>query len=196
LASEGVVDAFGHITVRHPHDPKRYLMAWARAPELIEADDIMEFSLDGTPTRPGKGSPYLERFIHSGIFEIRADVQSVVHNHSQTVIPFSITGEKLRPVMHNCASIGNNVPVWDSRKSFGDTNMLVANLDMGRDLAASVAGNTTALMRGHGAVVAGKSIREAVFTSVYLQVNADLQFKAKMLGAIEFLSTGEVDKIN
>ncbi len=195
LAREGVVDSFGHISVRHPERADRYLLSRARAPDCIEANDIMEFALDGTPVEARERKPYLERFIHGAVYEARPEVHSVVHNHSPSVIPFGVTATKLKPLLHLCASIGHEVPVWDSQTHFGDTSLLVENMAMGRDLAALLGGRRTALMRGHGAVVAGRSIREAVFISVYLEVNSRLQMQAMAMGEIKFLTAGEVDTI-
>jgi ribulose-5-phosphate 4-epimerase/fuculose-1-phosphate aldolase len=192
LAREGVVDAFGHVSIRHPDRPDRYLLSRARAPECIEADDLIEFTLEGAPIEAGGRKPYAERFIHGALYEARPDVHAVVHHHSPSVIPFGITGVQLRPVMHMCASMGVDVPTWDSRTSFGVTNLLVTNMAMARDLARALADRAVVLMRGHGAVVAGRSLREVVFNSVYLELNADLQMKAAQLGEITFLSDGEV----
>lgn len=196
LAAEGVLDSFGHVSLRSPDNPDRYLLSRARAPECIEVEDIMEFDVvDGTPIDPKGRKPYAERFIHGSIYEARPDVLAVVHNHSPSVIPFSVTGQKLRPIMHMCASMGTEMPIWDSRTEFGDTNLLVTNVAMGRDLAVALGDRRAALMRGHGCVVVGGSLREVVFASVYLELNADLQMKAKSLGEITFLSDGEVDEI-
>jgi ribulose-5-phosphate 4-epimerase/fuculose-1-phosphate aldolase len=195
LAREGVVDAFGHASIRHPDRPDRYVLSRARAPECIDAADLMEFSLDGTPIDAAGRQPYAERHIHGAIYEQRPEVRAVVHNHSPAVIPFGITGVPLRPVMHMCASMGTVVPVWDSRSRFGDTNLLVTTLPMARDLAVTLADRPVALMRGHGCVVAGPSLRDVVFNAIYLQLNAELQLKASSLGAITFLSDGEVEAI-
>ena len=195
LAHEGVVDAFGHVSIRHPERPDRYFMSRSRAPELVTVDDLMEFELDGTPVDARGRSPYSERFIHGAIYEKRKDVTSVIHNHSHEIIPYGITPVKLRPVLHVGAAIGDEVPVWDIRKKFGDTNMLVVNMDQGRDLAATLGANRVALMRGHGCAVAGKNLREAVFTAVYLQVNAKLQTQALNLSdEVQYLSPGELAK--
>lgn len=195
LAREGVVDSFGHISARHPDNPQHFLLSRARAPDCIEADDIMEFTLDGTATDARGRAPYLERFIHGAIFEARPDVHAVVHNHSQSVIPFGVTGHKLRPLLHVCGNIGHEVPIWDSHDKFGDTTLLVENMEMGRDLARAVGAGPTVLMRGHGATVAGPNVRHVVFVSVYLEVNARLQMQAMAMGDIKFLTRGEVDKI-
>lgn len=195
LAREGVVDSFGHVSIRHPEHPDRYLLSRARAPECIEAGDLMEFTLDGTPIAPGGRKPYAERFIHGAVYEARPEVRAVVHNHSPSVIPFGITATPLRPVMHMCASMGTHVPLWDSRTRFGDTNLLVTGMEMARDLAAALGQRSVALMRGHGCVVAGESLREVVFNSVYLELNANLQMKAGSLGEITFLSDGEVEAV-
>ena len=195
LAEEGVVDSFGHISIRHPENPDRYLLSRSRAPECIEVNDIMEFTLEGEPVDPQGRSPYAERAIHGSVYEARPEINSVVHNHSPNVIPFGVTGTRLKPMLHMAAGMGATVPIWDSRTSFGDTTLLVRTMEMGRDLAARIGDNRAALMRGHGCVVLGRSVREAVFTSVYVEVNAKLQFKAAMLGEITFLSEGEINAI-
>ncbi len=196
LAAEGIVDAFGHVSARHPDDAGRFLLSRARSPELVEPGDIMEFTLDGAATDRVPGKPYLERFIHAALYQTRSDIQSVVHSHSRGPIPFGLTGEKLRPVVHSCATLGAEVPVWDAETSFGDTDLLVSNMSMGMDMARAVGAGNCVLMRGHGSTVVGKSIREAVYTAVYLEVNAELQWKASFLGKATFLSPGEIQKIN
>lgn len=193
LAREGVVDALGHISVRHPENPDRYLLSCSRAPGLVTPGDIMTYELDGTEVGEPTGKPYLERYIHGALYEQRPDVQAVVHNHAHDVIPFGVTGCELRPVLHVAAVIGERVPVWDIRDNFGDTGLLVTNMEQARDLAGSVAGGSTALMRGHGAVIAGASIEEAVITSVNLMVNARLLQNAQALGDVTYLSPGEVE---
>jgi ribulose-5-phosphate 4-epimerase/fuculose-1-phosphate aldolase len=195
LAREGVVDSFGHISVRHPDNLQHFLLSRARAPDLIEKNDIMEFTLDGTPVDAKGRNPYLERFIHGGLYEARADVSSVVHNHSESVIPFGASTRKLKPIFHMGASIGHEVPVWDIHDHFGDTALLVENVDMGRDLAKLMDKGPTALMRGHGATVVGRNIRHAVYVSVYLEVNARLTQNAMQLGEVKFLTKGEVDNV-
>src|SRR5450432_3617753 len=164
LAAEKVCDAFGHVSMRHPDDLSIFLLSRGRAPELIQASDIMQFTLDGQ-TISGKGKPYLERFIHGAIYEARPEVQAIVHSHSYSVVPFSVIGEPLRPIMHVCATIGADVPVWDPQDKFGDTDLLVADIDQGRDLARALGGRTSILMRGHGSTVAGGSLREAVYAA-------------------------------
>ena len=195
LAREGVVDSFGHASIRHPGNPGRYLMSRARAPECIELEDLMEFALDGTPVDAGGRKGYSERFIHGAVYDARPEVHAVVHHHSPSVIPFGVTGTRLRPLLHMCASMGTDIPTWDSRTRFGDTNLLVTNMEMARDLVTTLGSRPVALMRGHGCVIAGGSLREVVFNAVYLELNADLQMKAHALGSITFLSDGEVQAI-
>jgi ribulose-5-phosphate 4-epimerase/fuculose-1-phosphate aldolase len=195
LAREGVVDSFGHVSIRSPENPNRYLMSRARAPECIEVDDLMEFTLDGAAVDARGRAGYSERFIHGAVYEGRPEVRAVVHHHSSSIIPFTVTGTALRPLLHMCASMGSDIPTWDSRTVFGDTNLLVTNMEMGRDLVAALGSRPVALMRGHGCVIAGGSLREVVFNAVYLEVNADLQLKAHALGPITFLSDGEVEAI-
>src|SRR5438046_7927152 len=153
LAREGVVDSFGHVSARHPDNPQRYLLSRSRAPDCIESGDIMEFTLDGTPVDPRGRAPYLERFIHGALYEARPDIMSVVHNHSESVIPFGVTGKKVKPIFHMGASIGYDVPVWDSHDRFGDTALLVETMDMGRELAKRFGAGATALTRGPGATM-------------------------------------------
>jgi HCOMODA/2-hydroxy-3-carboxy-muconic semialdehyde decarboxylase len=183
LASEGVVDAFGHVSVRDPRDPSRYVMAWARSPALIEYADLLEFEQDGTPINARGRRPYGERMIHGAMYENRSDVNAVVHHHAYSVIPYSVTETELVPLTHTAAVIGARVPVWDSAEKFGDTDTLVRTMEMGRDLAARLGGNTCVLMRGHGAVVVGESVKEAVISAIYLEINARILTQALALSA-------------
>ena len=193
LANEGVVDAFGHVSVRDPRNRERFWLSRSRSPALVELDDLMEFSLDGAPIDTRGRTPYGERVIHAAVYAARADVQSVVHNHAYGVLPFTITDEPLRPVVHTASVIGAVVPVWDIRTKFGGTDMLVRSIEQGRDLAATLADNTCALVRGHGAVVVGASIERAVLTAIYLQVNAGVLLQALQLGGEpEALSAEEI----
>jgi len=196
LAREGVVDAFGHISVRHPDRPDRFLLSRSRSPELVAPGDIMEFTLDGEPTDAQGRAPYLERYIHGSVFKLRPDVQSVVHNHSYTVIPFGVSkAAQLRPIFHSAARIGSNIPVWDIREKFGATNMLVTDVAKGDHLAERLADNRVVLMRGHGCTVIGDSILDAVLNSIYLQVNAKLQMDAMALGDVTYMHEDEIKVI-
>jgi len=198
LAKEDVVDAYGHISVRNPDNPKHFFISRSLAPELIEQDDIVELDLSGQPVRDEKRSLYLERFIHAAIYEMRPDVNSVVHAHAEDILPFGIAkATPLKPVIHSGSFIGKDVPVWDIAEKFGDTNVLVTNMDQGRDLAKCLGGNGVALMRGHGFASAARSIIEVVRMSVYLPRNARALMRAKMLGGeIKYLSQGEIDARN
>lgn len=194
LANEGVVDAFGHISARHPDRPDRYLLSCSRSPALVSADDLMEFDLAsnviGTDTR----SPYLERFIHGAIYAARPDVHAVVHSHAHALIPFGVTRTPIRPLIHVAGAIGATVPLWDIADRFGDSSLLVTNNEVARDLADTLGRSTVALMRGHGGVVTGSSVRNAVLTSIYLSVNASLDLQSRALGEVKYLSAGEVEK--
>src|SRR6476660_8710341 len=161
LAREEVVDAYGHVSVRHPDNPNHFLIARSLAPELVGPEDIVELDLDGQPVRPEDRSLYLERFIHAAIFAARPDVMAVVHAHAKDTLPFSIAAAtKLRPVIHAGSFIGAEVPVWDIADRFGDTNLLVTNLEQARDLAMCLGPNHVALMRGHGFASAARSLIE------------------------------------
>lgn len=195
LASEGVVDAYGHVSVRHPGDKGRFLLSRSRAPDLVSPDDLMEFGLDGEVVdKSDKRQPYAERYIHSAIYEARPEIMAVVHNHSQAIVPFSVTKTPLKPLIHVAGAMGADIPVWDIRDKFGDTNLLVANAEQGHDLARTLGANTTVLMRGHGCTVASDTLKKVVITAVYVQVNAKLQLEAMGLGEINFLTPGETRK--
>lgn len=194
LAKEEVADAYGHVSVRHPENPRSFLIARSLAPELVTAEDIVELDLEGNPIRGDDRPLYLERFIHGAIYEARADVTAVVHAHAEAVLPFGIAnGTKLRPVIHSGSFIGAHVPVWDIADHFGDTNLLVSNMAQGRDLAQTLAAHNVALMRGHGFAAASRSLIEVVRMSVYLPRNARALLSARLVGGdIRYLSEGEI----
>jgi ribulose-5-phosphate 4-epimerase/fuculose-1-phosphate aldolase len=193
LSNEGVVDAYGHVTIRHPDNPERFFMSRSRSPGLVTRDDILEFTLECEPIDQKGRRMYSERPIHGAVYQARDEINAVVHNHSYDVIPFSVTNTPIRPMIHTAAGIGMEIPIWDIRTKFGDTNMLVTTMEQGRDLAAALGGNSAALMRGHGCVVAQQTLKHVVVTSIYLQVNARLQLQATNLGEINFLTQGEYD---
>lgn len=192
LAHEEVVDAFGHISIRDPANPEQYLLSRARAPELIEADDIVTFAQTGEGIDIGDRRPYSERMIHGAIYEARPDVNVVIHNHSYEVIPFAVTDVPMRPVTHTCAPIGADIPVWDMRDKFGETNHLVVTMEQGRDLAGTLGDRSIALMKRHGCVVAGATVQEAVMKAIYLQVNARLQLQSMQIGTPDYLTDVEI----
>ena len=194
LAAQGVVDAYGHVSVRHPLRGDRYLLARSCSPELVEAKDILEFTLDGRPPAENGPAPYVERFIHGAVYEARSEIQAVVHSHAVEVLPFTISRVPLRPVIHVASDMGGHVPVWDIRERFGDTTLLVSDLEQGRDLVRSLGQGGAVLMRGHGFTVAGRTIFEAVKTAVYLPQNAQVLKEALLLGGeVKVLSPGEIE---
>jgi ribulose-5-phosphate 4-epimerase/fuculose-1-phosphate aldolase len=183
LVDQGVLDGYGHVSVRHHAAPDRYLMSRSIAPELVTTADIMEYDLDSRPVDPRGRATYLERFIHGEIYRARPDVRAVVHSHSPSVIPFGVTGAPLRPLYHMSAFLAGGVPVFDIRQASGAmTDMLVRDAALGQALARALGGAPVALMRGHGAVVVGAGLPVAVFRSVYTEVNARLQAQAMALG--------------
>ena len=198
LAKEEVVDAYGHVSVRHPDHPDRFFIARSLAPDLVGPEDIVELGLDGQPVGGDGRQLYLERFIHAAIFEARPDVMAVVHAHAEDTLPFGIaSATRLRPVIHAGSFIGTEVPVWDIADEFGDTNVLVTNIAQGRDLAKCMGANSVALMRGHGFSSAARSLIEVVRLSVYLPRNARALMRSKQLGGeIKYLSQGEIDARN
>jgi HCOMODA/2-hydroxy-3-carboxy-muconic semialdehyde decarboxylase len=200
LAEFGVLDGFGHVSARDPNNPNHFLMSRSLAPALVTADDIMAFDLDGNAVDPRGRSVFLERFIHSEIYKARPDVMSVVHTHSPGVIPFSVTQVPLRPIYHNAAFLAAGTPVWDIRKAFGETDMLVRDGARGKSLAEALGDKPVVLMRGHGDVTVGPSVKMAVFRAYYTDVNARLQSQALALGGeVNYLTPGEgakADAIN
>ncbi|HEV2302768.1 MAG TPA: class II aldolase/adducin family protein [Stellaceae bacterium] len=196
LANEGVLDAFGHVSVRSAPGADRFLLARSMAPALVAAADIIEFGLDGEPVGPDRRTPYLERFIHSEIYRASPSVDAVVHSHSPSVIPFGATAVPLRPIWHMSAFLGPRVPVFEIRDTAGAaTDLLITDAALGAALAQKLGGHAVALMRGHGNVVVADSIKAVVFRAVYTEVNAKLVAQALQLGAgrVEFLSEGEAE---
>ena len=192
LVNEGVLDGFGHISVRHPNKPDRFFIARSMAPALVEAQDIVEVDLDGNVHDPQGRRTYVERFIHSAIYNARPDVMSVVHSHSPAVIPFGVTGARLRPICHMSGFLGAVTPVYDIRHSAGEsTDLLISNQALGESLATVLGQSNVALMRGHGSVTVGNAIQQAVFRAIYTESNARLQSEASRLGEINFLTEAE-----
>jgi ribulose-5-phosphate 4-epimerase/fuculose-1-phosphate aldolase len=193
LFREGVVDAFGHISVRHDKRPDHFLLARNMAPALVTADDIVEFDLDGNPVNAKGRTVYLERFIHAEVFRARPDVMAVVHSHSPSVVPFSISRKaKLLPVCHMSGFLGMCTPVFEIRDHAGDSSdLLITNSKLGAALAKTLGACDCALMRGHGSTVVGSNIPEVVFRAVYTEQNARLQSEAMSMGDFTPLSEGE-----
>jgi len=195
LYNEDIVDGFGHISARDPRDQERFLLSRARAPGLVVAADIMVFGMDGEPVK-GDGRPiYSERFIHSEIYKTRPDVNSVVHTHSPTVVPFSVTSEPLRPI--RAGFFYPEVPVFDTRDAAGWTDLLISNRELGRALAEKLGNNSVVLLRGHGNAVVGPDVRVAVYRAIYTEANAKLLLQAKLLGGpIKYLAPEEAAIMN
>ena len=196
LAEHGVIDAYGHVSVRDERDPNRYIMAKSLAPELVTEADMITYDLDSKPLDDGGRESVRERFIHGEIYKTRPEVTSVVHNHSHSVIPFSVTGVPMRPIFHMAAFVGLGVPVFEIREVEKGTNPLVVNNRLGAALAGVLGGHPAALMRGHGAVVTGENIARAVGRSIYLDISAQMQMQAITLagpgGQITYIDDAEV----
>jgi len=182
LAREGVLDGYGHVSLRHPGNPQHFFLSRSRSPELVTVEDIMELTLDGETVGNDDRPSYLERFIHGSIYKARPDIVSVVHSHQEDVVPYSISSVPLQPVWHQACSMGQHVPVWDIHDKFGDTNLLVTSVAQGDDLAATLGRDKVALMRGHGFAAAGNHLQEAVSMSIYLPKNARILTTATLLG--------------
>jgi ribulose-5-phosphate 4-epimerase/fuculose-1-phosphate aldolase len=191
IAHEGVLDGFGHVSMRHPEHPDRYLLSRSRSPELVEPADLLEFTLDSEPVGGPKVEMYGERVIHGCSYQARPDVHAVCHHHSPSILPFCVTGVALEPVFHMGPVMGQVVPFWDSRDEFGHTDLLVVKPEEGRSLARALGPHWMVLMRRHGATLAGRSIRELVFRTIYSHANAEIQLRSMMIGTVGALSAEE-----
>lgn len=191
LYDQGIVDGLGHVSVRHPDDPALFLLAANRAPGLVRSTDIVCYRLDGSALDPDAPRPYLERFIHGEIYRARADVSSVVHSHSMSVIPFACTQQPLRPMFHMAGFLHEGSAHFEIRDAGGDTDMLISSPYLGQALARSLGGHSCVLMRGHGSTVVGSHLHQAVFRAVYAEANARLQLSAQSLGPATYLNPRE-----
>jgi HCOMODA/2-hydroxy-3-carboxy-muconic semialdehyde decarboxylase len=192
LVNQGVLDGFGHISVRDPANPQRFFIARSMAPALVQADDILACDLDSNVIDERGRKTYLERFIHGEIFKLRPDVNAVIHSHSPSVIPFGVTGARLRPICHMSGFLGATTPVFEIRHAAGeDSDLLVRSHALGRALAEVLGPNPVALMRGHGSVAVGSSIKQVVYRAIYTESNARLQAMSMPLGEISYLTDGE-----
>lgn len=192
LAHEGVLDAFGHVSSRHPSNPERYLLSRSRSPLLIEPDDILEFTLDSELVRPSKALLYAERVIHGCIYQARRDVIAVCHHHAPAVMPFCIAGKPIIPVFHLGAAMGEEAPFWDQYDEFGATNLLVVKPEEGRSLARTLGQHSAVLMNRHGATVVGANLKELVARAIFMCQNAEYQLRALALGTPRPLHRGEI----
>ena len=190
----GVVDGFGHVSVRHDQSVDHFLLARNMAPALVRREDIVTFDLDGAALDAAGRRVYLERFIHAEIYRARPDVQAVVHSHSPNVIPFGVTGTPLQPVFHMSGFLADGSALFEIRDVAGDTDMLISNAELGAALAAALGSRSTVLMRGHGSTVVGASVEQAVYRALYAEVNARLQTQARQLGEVTYLNANEAAK--
>ncbi|MFL5059645.1 MAG: class II aldolase/adducin family protein [Xanthobacteraceae bacterium] len=194
VAHEGVLDAFGHVSMRHPGDPNRYLLSRSRSPELVEPGDILEFDLDSEPVAPPTLRLYGERVIHGEIYKARPDVTAVCHHHAAAFMPYCVSGEEVVPVYHLGAVIGAKAPFWDQRDDFGDTNLLVIEPEEGASLAKALGPHWVVVMRRHGATVAGRTLQEVVFRTIYSCRNAEYLTQAKLIGIPSPLNPREAER--
>ena len=192
LYDQGVVDGFGHVSVRHDRDPGRFLLSRSMAPALVKGDDILEFDLDNVAVDAKGQAVFLERFIHGEIYKARPDVKAVVHSHSPSVIPFGVSKTRLKPIYHMSSFMGVDVPVFEIRDVAGPaSDLLVRNASLGADLAKVLSDKTVVLMRGHGSVTVGISLPQVVFRAYYAEMNARLQSEAMRLGEVTYLTAEE-----
>ena len=192
LAHEGVLDDFGHVSARDPHDPSRFWLSASRSPELVSRADLIRFDLDAKPEDAGQRRPYLETIVHARLYAARPDVQAIVHHHARTVLPFTVTKRPLRPVFHLAAVLGESVPVWDSVPEFGDTAMIIGDSAVADSHARAMGSGNSLLLRGHGATNAEVSLAAVTFVAITLRDNAEVQAAAEAMGDVQYLSAGEI----
>jgi len=192
LAEHEVLDAYGHVSARSDQRPDRFVMSRAVAPALVTAADLMELDADSEALAGDKRKGFIERYIHGEVYRARPEVMAVVHSHSPSSIPFGAARTKLRPIYHMGSFLWSGAPVFDIRKVRVENDLLIRDRPLGKALAGSLGACTCVLMRGHGMTVVGRSVPEAVFRSIYTEMNARLQLQATQLeGPIEFLSDEE-----
>jgi HCOMODA/2-hydroxy-3-carboxy-muconic semialdehyde decarboxylase len=182
LADQGVFDAAGHVSMRHPHHAERFLMSRSLAPALVTADDIMEFSLDSEACDGRGRSAFIERYLHGEIYRTRPDVMAIAHGHSPSVIPFGLVATPMRATYHNAAFLAAGVPVFDIREKFGATDIVINSSERGAALAEALCDKSVLLLRAHGFVAVGPSLQAAVFRAVFTEISARVQLQATVLG--------------
>ena len=193
LAEHGVIDAYGHVSIRSPSNPKRYFIARALAPEKVQVEDILEYDLDSVPLDARGRDSVSERFIHGEIYKARPEVMSVVHNHSPSVIPFSVTGVPMKSLWHMASFIGDGLPNFEIRKVKKGSDLLVSDPKLGKALAKTLGRSPATLMRGHGAAVTGENLMRSVGRSIYLEMSAIMQMQAMMMSKkITYFDAAEV----
>jgi ribulose-5-phosphate 4-epimerase/fuculose-1-phosphate aldolase len=192
LAEHEVLDAYGHVSARSDKRPDRFIMSRAVAPALVTAKDLMELDADSEALPGDQRKGFIERYIHGEIYRARPEVMAVVHSHSPSSIPFGVTRTKLRPIYHMGAFLWSGTPVFDIRRVKPENDLLIRDKNLGGALAKALAGCNCVLMRGHGMTIVGDGVPEAVYRSIYTEMNAKLQIQAGQLeGPIEFLSDEE-----
>jgi ribulose-5-phosphate 4-epimerase/fuculose-1-phosphate aldolase len=182
LVDQGVFDAAGHVSLRHPGHPDRFLMSRSLAPALVTADDIMEFTLECDPMDPRGRQPFIERYLHGGIYKRRPDVMAVAHGHSAAVIPFGLVATPMRATYHNAAFLAAGVPVFDIRERFGATDIVISSAEKGAALAEALGDKAVLLLRAHGFVAVAPTLPSAVFRAIFTEVSARVQLQAAALG--------------
>jgi HCOMODA/2-hydroxy-3-carboxy-muconic semialdehyde decarboxylase len=193
LSDHGVLDAYGHISARDPKNPQRYWLSRSMAPVLVTAEDVIEFDLDGNPLRKGENRLFFERVIHGEIYKARPDVMSVLHSHSPSLIPFCNSETRLRPMVGNAAFLGEGVPVFDIRDVDDEGDLNICTVPQAQAMARALGAEWVLLLRRHGAVAVGESIRQCVRHAIIAERNARQQIEAAMLGPVQFLTKSEIE---
>jgi ribulose-5-phosphate 4-epimerase/fuculose-1-phosphate aldolase len=193
LSDHGVLDAYGHLSARDPGNPQYYRIARSMAPALVTAADIIACDLDNNPVRPGETRLFFERVIHGEIYKARPDVMAVLHNHSPSLIPFCNSETRLRPMVGSAAFLGEGAPVFDIRTVDDEGDLNICTIAQAQGMAQALGRHCLVLLRGHGAVAVGSSIRQVVRRAIIAESNAKQQLQATLLGPVHFLTTSEIE---
>jgi ribulose-5-phosphate 4-epimerase/fuculose-1-phosphate aldolase len=193
LAGEGILDAYGHVSCRHPEQANRFFISRALAPALVTSEDVVELDLDGNDVNATGCHLFLERYIHSAIYAARPDAHAIVHSHARAVLPFAAVPEaRMQAICHMCGFLADSPPPFEIADHAGDSSdMLIGSADLGQCLARHLGGSAVVLMRGHGYTVVGQTIQEATYRAIYTSVNCELDLSSRLLGTPRYLSAGE-----
>jgi ribulose-5-phosphate 4-epimerase/fuculose-1-phosphate aldolase len=183
LASKelGILDAFGHVSVRNPANPGHYFISRYISAGVVTADDVIENDLDSKPVGGPRSDEYQEVFMHGEIYKARPDVMAVLHAHTPAIVAFTESSVALRPVINGGTFIGAGFPLHDIR-TFDPRETIIRTPALGRSVAALLGSRPAILLKGHGIALTDSSLRNLVVRAYNLRVNAMIQQQALALG--------------
>lgn len=181
----------GHVSIRVPGDPTLFLMKpHSHGFDEITPENIVVCNLEGEKV-DGQGKRHSEVFIHSEIYRVRPDVNSVIHSHPAHAVALSATGRPLRPISQPAVAFADGLPYYT------DTINLIRSQEMGRGVAQALGACKAVLMRNHGVALAGKTVEEATILAIMLDNACQIQLLAEAAGGIgQEFSAQEVEKLH